>query len=470
MRFFWIITLGVFASLVQAGAQASFLSAQTCPVGSGPFSVVAGDINGDNKVDLICANGFAGTLNVLTNNGSGNFGIKATYTVGTGFGNDTTCVVAADVQGDGQLDLISSNHGDNSLKLLTNDGWGNFSFDMPITVGGNPGNSSESVTAADINGDGKTDLIVSIFGINSVLVLTNNGMGIFSSRETNAAYGPANVTVADLNKDSKPDLIIANEGFYPAYNNTITIFTNRANIAFGSNATYIVGNAPIAIAAADINHDQSVDLICANYNPGNSGSSPGTLTVLTNNGYGVMGSNATYTVGDGPREVIAADLNGDGHIDVASVNDGGSPYYPGTLGTISVLTNNGSGSFSSASTLNVGGCLVSFAEADINANGRLAFICANYYGNSLSVWTNNMTFPSPTSIPTLNLEPAGEAIQVSWPSASPGWSLQQNPDLSESLHWGPSGYGAYPILDDGTNKSLTLPAKSGNLFFRLVHP
>jgi hypothetical protein len=83
--------------------------------------------------------------------------------------------------------------------------------------------------------------------------------------------------------------------------------------------------------------------------------------------------------------------------------------------------------------------------------------------------TNNTTFPAPASTPTLNVKRSGAAIQVSWPSASPGWSLQQNPELNKPL-WGPSGYGAYLILDDGTNKSLTMPAKTGNLFFRLLHP
>lgn len=462
MRFFWIITLGVFASLIQAGAQTSFLPAQTCPVGNRPYSVAAGDINGDSKVDLVCANNSGNTLSVLTNNGSGNFGTKATYVIQTGSG--PTCVVVADVNGDGQLDLISSIYSTNALSLLTNDGLGNFSFAMPVQVGGDPGSSSKSVTAADVSGDGKIDLIVSIRNSNNVLVLTNDGMGNFTIRETNTTYSPADVAVADVNKDSKPDLIIPNQGVYPTWGNTITVLTNQANAAFGSNATYVVGSGPNSIAVGDLDHGKGVDLVCANLNFLNG---PGTLTVLTNNGNGVFGSNATYTVALEPQKVIAADFNGDGHIDLASVNAGGYPDYPD--GTISVLTNNGSGRFVLASTLSVDSHPLSFAAADVNANGKLDFISASYSSNSLSVLTNNTTFPTPTSTPTLNLTPTGSAIKVFWPSASPGWSLQQNPDLTQS-YWGPSGYGAYPILDDGTNKSLTLPAKSGNLFFRLVHP
>jgi hypothetical protein len=58
---------------------------------------------------------------------------------------------------------------------------------------------------------------------------------------------------------------------------------------------------------------------------------------------------------------------------------------------------------------------------------------------------------------------------VSWPTASAGWSLQQNPDLTLA-NWLPSGYSGYTISDDGTNKSLIIPSQPGNLFFRLLHP
>jgi len=288
-------------------------------------------------------------------------------------------------------------------------------------------------------------------------------MGVFGLNGIYAANGPAEVTVADINKDSKPDLIIANEGLYPAWNNTIAIFTNQANGLFGSNATCMVGTGPISVAVADFNKDHSVDLVCANYNVGYSS---GTLTLLTNNGYGVFGSNTTCIVGGEPAKVIAADFNGDGHVDLASVNTGSGPNYPGT---ISVLTNDGSGGLVLAATLDVGGRPLSFAAADINGNGKLDFISTSVNSNTLSVFTNNTSFPSPVSIPELTLNRSGKNLMVSWPSASPGWSLQQNTVLI-ATNWGPSGYGAFSITDDGTNQHLTLPANSGNLFFRLLHP
>ena len=58
---------------------------------------------------------------------------------------------------------------------------------------------------------------------------------------------------------------------------------------------------------------------------------------------------------------------------------------------------------------------------------------------------------------------------VSWPAASPGWSLQQNPDLT-TTNWSPSGYNGFPIADDGTNKSLIVTSAKENASFRLLHP
>jgi hypothetical protein len=462
-----IMALGIFLSLHQAIGQLTFLPAKTYATGKGPLSVATADINGDSKPDIIVANSKDGTVSVLTNNGSGDFAVSANYSVGGNTGRLSEFVATADVNGDGQLDIISSRSSGNFLSVLTNDGTGHFGFSLPVTFiedswfGGN-----SAVSPFDLNGDGRVDLVAS-FGTNAVLVLTNNGTGSFSLCGNYAANYPANVSIADVNKDSKPDLIIANEGFWPTWNNSIAVFTNAGNGLFGSNGTYTVGTSPIWTATADFNNDHSVDLACANYN---YGATPGVLTVLTNDGYGVFGSNATYIVEAEPAEVIAGDFNGDGKADLASINAGGS--WPDFPGTISVLTNDGNGRLGLAGTLYVGGRPLSFAVADINGNGKLDFISTSVNSNILSVFTNTTIFPTPASTPTLMLSRSGADLTVSWPSASPGWSLQQSTDLI-APNWGPSGYGAYPIINDDTNQHLTMPANSGhfrNLFFRLLHP
>jgi hypothetical protein len=202
-----------------------------------------------------------------------------------------------------------------------------------------------------------------------------------------------------------------------------------------------------------------VDLISANN--GSSGFGDGTtLTVLTNNGSGGFGSNATYTVGGGPTCVVAADVNGDGKLDLISAGTGSS--------TLTVLTNDGNGGFVTAFSPAIGSGSYSVVAADVNGDGKLDLMSANSHANTLTVLTNALTFPPPTSTPPLTINHSGNNVRVSWPSASAGWSLQQSPDLT-TTHWGPSGYSGYPISDDSTNKSLFIPSQPGNLFFRLLH-
>ena len=241
----------------------NFITASSPGVGILPQSVVAVDVNGDGKLDLISANAGANTLTVLTNNGSGGFGSNATLTAGS----SPRAVVAADINGDGKLDLISANYNDNTLTVLTNNGSGGFGLASSPGVGSGP----YSVVAADVNGDGKLDLISANYNDNTLTVLTNNGSGGFGLASSPVVGShPVSVVAADVNGDGKLDLISANINA-----NTLTVLTNNGSGGFGSNATLNVGSSPASVVAADVNEDGKLDLISAN-------AGANTLTVLFN--------------------------------------------------------------------------------------------------------------------------------------------------------------------------------------------
>jgi hypothetical protein len=445
----------LFAALNSVSAQGLTFTMNTYPVGSGPTPGVA-DVNGDGRLDLITANGNTNNLTMLTNNGNGGFAFYAALPAGY----YQQGIVAADVNGDGKLDLITG-------ILLTNNGngiWGSNSTLPSVS-------NQETAYAVDVNGDGYVDLIIPSYSSSGALtVFTNNGHGVFgfNASLTVGSYS-AGVCAVDVNGDGYVDLITSS---YRGNNaNTLTVLTNNGKGVFGFNARLAVGKAPIWITAADVNGDGYMDLITAN-------NETNTLTVLTNNGKGVFGFNATLIVDGVPDCVVAADLNGDGKLDLVSANGGTYTTVPGRGNTLTVLTNNGNGVFGLSTNVNVGiGCL-ELVAADLNADGKPDLIVGNYYDNTVTVLMNTSVFPPPTNFPTLAIMQQGRNSRVSWPSVSPGWSLQESPDLTRP-NWLPSGYdgypvadlgATYPIADDGTNKSLTFPSYAGKLFFRLLHP
>ena len=443
--------LGLFMLNCHVCAQVIFAPATNYTVGLWPDSVKAMDVNGDGKVDLICRNSGYFYVSVLTNSGSGDFVASSSPSVDGG----VFWYAAADLNGDGKVDLVCESYYEiNALSLMTNDGSGDFALSSKIAM---PYEADLFMTA-DMNGDNRADLLQYS---GSISIFTNDEFGSFVIDPPYAVSawsppaggpwggGPAVMIAADVNRDGKTDLILGKP-----YDNTLSVMTNNGSGVVVLSATLITGNGCYTVAAGDVNGDGRVDLICAN-------SDDNTLMVFTNNGNGGFVTNATYAVGSNPNSIITADINGDGKLDLICANSG--------TNTLSILTNNGSGGFALAATPNVGGVSSSIAAADINGDGKLDLICSIANSNILTVLVNTSIFPPPAFVPALIINHQQYGMNVSWPSASAGWSLQQNTSLVNT-NWSPSGYDGYEIANDGLNKSLTLPPMTENLFFRLFHP
>ncbi|HSY17841.1 MAG TPA: VCBS repeat-containing protein [Candidatus Acidoferrales bacterium] len=302
-------------------------------------------------------------------------------------GDNAVAFTVADVNGDGKIDLVCSTLGDDlmngTISIFTNDGRGGFN----LASTANPGGAPSSIAAADINGDGMVDLITANFNNgngNTLSVLTNNGHGTFGiNAMLNAGSAPYAVITADINGDGKLALICANYNpFLPPglANSTLSVFTNDGSGVFGSNATINVPDDPTALVAADVNGDSKLDLIC--------GGTTNFLTVLTNDGRGGFGFNVRLTAGPdtyiGRSQnflVLVGDVTGDHKPDLLSVSSYGN--------TLTILTNNGFGGFGSNTTVNIGGVPFWGAVADVNGDGRPDLLCANSFPTSVTVLTNN---------------------------------------------------------------------------------
>ena len=211
----------------------AFVIASSPTVGDFPISVVAADVNGDGKVDLISGNEGTNTLTVLTNNGSGGFALASSLNLGI----DLRGLTGADVNGDGKMDLISANGNDSTLSVLTNNGSGGFVLSSSPVVS----NVVLSVTAADINGDGKPDLITQGAAPDTLSVFTNDGSGGFVLASSPGAGGFSfSVAAADVNGDGRLDLINPN---WAAHTLTVLFNTTTFAVNFTGSGAALAGVA-----------------------------------------------------------------------------------------------------------------------------------------------------------------------------------------------------------------------------------
>ncbi|MGH7208513.1 MAG: FG-GAP repeat domain-containing protein [Nitrospiraceae bacterium] len=217
------------------------------------------------------------------------------------------------------------------------------------TVGKNP----TSVTTADFNQDGFTDLITTNIGNNSLSVLFGNGDGTFREQVTlNVGKEPRALALNDFNGDGYVDVAVACSG-----SDQIAIFLGLANGTFGVGPRYTIHRAPVSIASGDFNGDQKPDLIAALRND--------KVKVFLGNGDGSFVEGPLYEYGDTPTSIAVADLNLDGKLDVAVTN--GGPMSS----AVSIWLGNGNGTFREPTDYRTGKRPLVVSFADFN-NDRMA--------------------------------------------------------------------------------------------------
>jgi len=338
----------------------SFATAVPVTSGGQPAAVQVADVNGDGRADVIAFN-YNDTVSIFLTKQKG--GSKPAITFADGLDSNEfsqKSFAVADL-GNGKPDLIASEFNSNTVEVLMGNGDGTFSAPVPIVVAGNTV-GVQGVAVADINNDGKPDLLT-LNGDGSVGTLLGNGNGTFQSPAETSVFpsnAPKSFAVTDVNNDGNLDVIAFSEdgdqvmallgngdgSFMPAQavagipsnakNLTVANFNGDADLAFfdaDGTVQVMLGNSTRAFAsptllytsspdgglvAGDFNADGIADILVSN--------SSGQALVILGNGDGTFQSpvQSGFSIPSHSNGIFARDVNGDGKPDLVAIYDNSS--------------------------------------------------------------------------------------------------------------------------------------------------
>ena len=483
------------------------------PAGDNAFYVATADLNGDGNLDVVTCDENLGYVYVSLGNGDGTFQTMVQYTGVAG----ASKLLITDVDGNGSPDILVSGGSDSKIGVLLNRGDGTFLVGTPISTpfgGGDmalghfygnpnrldlavdigsdtneilvcqsngdgtfqPGQVVETsvfgvggMTTADVNGDGKDDLIAAVSGV--VQVFLGNGNGTFEAPESFLAHTPGSfggqIITADLRHNGRLDLIVVNNEtldisvllgngdgtFQPATNYVLNYSADTAVAAdfdgdgnidiiagdlYAQDIEFLKGNGNGTlqdsidyatpgtegigfIADGDLNHDGILDLVTTGY----QGSS---VDVWMGNGDGGYQPPVNYQVGSGPQGLLPADVNNDGNLDIIAADSGDSASH-----AIAILLGNSDGTFQPVQYVAGNQGVYDVIAGDFNGDGKLDLAAVTPNTNTLSLYygKGDGTFQNPVNYST-DLNPNYVVAA--------DFNGDGKPDLLVTAHGGDGGY------------------------------
>jgi hypothetical protein len=415
------------------------------------------DVNGDGKGDVVISNQGSGGISIMLGDGTGRV-VAETVTYGIG-GFPWTAPLIADFNGDGLMDVVAS---DDYFNMVYLQGYGDGSYRAAVTYplpnSFDQYATSGSVAIADVNGDGIPDAIVGQTGnyaSTGFVVYLGKGDGTFYP---GVSYGESTslrfVAVADFNGDGKPDVAASDT------NNEIHIFLGNGDGTFAVGASPYAGSNPQNVVTGDFNHDGNIDLATPNVGAG-------TISVLLGRGDGTFADVVAYDVTghQSPTILTAADLNGDGYLDLIVT----ALYGPSAVGVFLGNSDN-SGTFQPVTFTDTDGYPFYVAFGDLNKDGKLDMAITESQGTvypgliQVALGNGDGTFGALTAYPSTTLG--------SYPNPADIQILDLNGDGNPDLVYINESFGTVAVMlgnGDGTvNAPVEFPGNGANLGLALA--
>jgi len=443
-----------------------FTPGASIPVAVAPRGCTTGDFNGDGIPDVAACASLSDEVRIALGDPSG-LGPSTPGRVlgdflppvGIPVGTIPAAVEAADITGDGAVDLVVVNHDSRDLMVLRGDGAGGFSLGTTVALSGAP----IDLILVDFDNDRVRDVAVLTEQPAQVTVLFSDGTGGFSTPLVRAIPGEArNMTCADVNRDLRPDLLVATGS-----GGSVAILRNFGFRVFAPTQQFVVSTTPDDVFVGDLDNDGNPDLVTLD--------DVGMITSFLGDGTGAFARVDDFgTLGGGiPRCIDGGDIDLDGNVDVVLSNGNELiTFIPGL----------GNGRFELAEPIPApaGSSIVDLSVDDIDTDGRPDVLATNRFGWEIIAMMNET--PDPTGVRSFVDDAEGTpgcrgflGFSSNEPNVGQTWlgTVTHTPPASvgllalggplNSAGWDPLGVGAKVHVGPGLVDSLLITSDTDGL-------